>query len=110
LIPWFRSTQTSSPPVSPTWVPETQVVLFLPVGEVFLEDYAAQCAQDALPMANIEQYNFAIIVDNTTIYQNATMNRNNETVRVKIPSRKIVFGFYNESFYGPYVAEVWVWQ
>ena len=73
-------------------------------------EYAEQCAEDALPMANIKQYNFEIVVEDTSIYQNATVNRDNESVRVKIPSRRVVFGFYNDTFFGPYMAEVWVWQ
>ena len=75
-----------------------------------IDEYAKQCVQDTLPLVNIEQYNFEIVINNQTIYQNATVGRQNSSVKVIIPSREIVFGFYNDTFYGPYMAEVWVWQ
>ena len=64
----------------------------------------------ALRMLNIEKYNFEIVINNQSIYQNASLGRFNSSVKVVIPSRQVVFGFYNDSFYGPYMAEVWVWQ
>lgn len=73
-------------------------------------DYMFQCVNDSIPLMNIEHHNLAILIDNFTIFENSTVDRYNETVKVRIPSRKVVFGFFNETFYGPYMAEVWVWR
>ena len=55
-----------------------------------------------------KEYDYMIILDNTTVYNHSTSPMNDSTF--VIPSRTIVHGLYNgKDLYGPYLVEVLSW-
>ncbi len=70
---------------------------------------AQECIKEIMPLENFAQFNFELTINENIIYSNTTKARENASVI--LPNRKIVYGTFNETeFYGPYIAEVWVWQ
>ncbi len=78
------------------------------VAEQFIQNLTA----NSIP----NQYRFEIRVDNTLLYptsQSAQFIASKNNTMALMPARKLVSGYINEqqgTLYGPYVAEVLLWQ
>ena len=53
------------------------------------------------------QYSFNVSINKTTIYNRGSMARSS---RLVVSTKSIVFGVYNNTLWGPYPAEVAIWQ
>jgi hypothetical protein len=78
------------------------------IAKLFIEDLT----RTSLP----EQYLFEIWIDDELIYPQGPSQEHNQSkarTQILIPSYKLVYGFVTEEevdMFGPYVAEVLVWQ
>ena len=89
-----------------------------------LEEFAYLYYSNNIPMARLgvsnitsslipSQYRFEVWIDNTLIFPNQTDIISKNDSSVILPAKSIVYGFADRSagtFFGPYVAEVIVWQ
>jgi len=81
---------------------------YLDLAEKFIDELT----KNTIP----QQYTFEFLVDDTLIYPlipSLDHIGSKSATRVLIPSKKIVFGISNQEFgdlYGPFTAEVMVWQ
>ncbi len=75
----------------------------------YCDDLLEQCLREFADEKNIEDENIEIRIDKRTWYYNGTMTQENASV--VFPYKMLLFGTYNNSaMWGPYVAEVRVWQ
>ncbi|MBI3034588.1 hypothetical protein HYY72_05510 [Candidatus Woesearchaeota archaeon] len=54
-----------------------------------------------------QQYSFNVSINRTTIYNRGSLAKSS---RLVVSTKSIVFGVYNDTMWGPYPAEVSVWQ
>ncbi len=63
----------------------------------------------------LKQFNFEIAVDDTVLKNRTVVYLNKakptkNTAELILPSRRFIYGIYNNTPYGPYIMEITVWQ
>ncbi len=76
--------------------------------EDILDDFLENVSTIYLSEEVSGQYSMMMIMNHTVIYNRSIVPPDES--RVLIPSKKIIFGAYDGSLWGPYPFEVWVWK
>lgn len=77
-------------------------------GCIFCIELIQNCLNEVLPVNSLAPYSFELTINQEYIHAINTTPRNES--HLVIPQRSITFGIYNNQFFGPYTAELFVWN